>query len=493
MVATVGYRSRARAALVWTALATLIFIYYFGLATQFMFEPWPVTVRGFVFNSQVHSLLQGRLDIPPQVIGEEGFLHNGKTYTYFGLWPTLLRLPLMAQLWRDWTTLSCVAAATLAALALLRASRIVTLVSPTAFARAAALALAASFVLSGPQVELLGKPTLYVEAVLWAYASACIFLCAALPLLLGDDATRYRLSVLAICAAVALLSRVSTGLGLYTACGALGLALVQRWRRDARPWPTIAARLRPPALVLLAAVVLTAGVNFARWGNPLEFAPLAKNGYYAADPARLERLARHGTFALVRIPDALSYYAAPNWFFAAPSGSPRAARIADLFDAPEGPLVGVPQTLALWLAFAACGVGAFARGHRGMVFASGALGLAIGLAVGPLVTASYHYLAFRYRAEFVPLILLFALLGLRTLQAWLRTTRSMLRAPLLALIVVGSAAQIFQAHAALHAHACTRFGPYVKARDAASRCLSGQPRATDGARAIPPTGDAPTP
>jgi len=319
------------------ALALLVFVYYVGLVTQFSYELWPTTSGGFVFNSQSRALLDGRLDIDPKVIGNEGFERDGRTYTYFGLWPALLRLPLANQLWRDWTSLSCALAATLAALALISAAAATAAPAERPLTRAIALTLAASFVLSGPQVELLGKPSVYVEAVLWAYAAACVFLCAALPLLYGRTATTARLTVLAACAAVALLARVSTGLALYVAFAAFVCVLAWRAIQTAGAWRTLLRRLLPGLALLAAAVLVTAVVNTQRWGRPFEFAPLTLNKYYAADPVRLERLARHGAFSLARLPDALSYYAAPGWFFAAPAGSARAVRVDDLFDGPEGP------------------------------------------------------------------------------------------------------------------------------------------------------------
>lgn len=464
--------SRVRAALGWLAIALLVFTCYFGLATRFSYEPWPTTSGGFVFNSQLRALLDGRLDIAPQAAGNEGFVRDGKTYTYFGLWPALLRLPVATQLWRDWTTASCVLAATLAALALLRAATAMPQAASTPLMRAIPLVLAASFVLSGPQVELLGRPSVYVEAVLWAYAGACVFLCTALPLLFGQSVTARRLTLLAACAAVALLARVSTGLALYAAAAALACALAWRWHAEGFAWRARLRCLLPAAVVLLSAVLVTVAVNTQRWGRPLEFAPLALNRYYAADPVRLARLAQHGAFALARVPDALSYYAAPAWFFAAPAGSARAARVEELFDGPEGPPIGVPQAQGLWLALAAFGAWALTRRRAGLAFTPGALALALGLALGPLLVASYHYLAFRYRAEFAPSILLFALIGLHALRARLARSSTPLQVLVFAVALAACAAQILQAHAALRAYTCTPMGSYQAARAAASSCLS---------------------
>ena len=47
------------------------------------------------FDAQARSMLDGRLDVPPEVVGFEGFLIGGKTYIYFGPVPALLRMPVM--------------------------------------------------------------------------------------------------------------------------------------------------------------------------------------------------------------------------------------------------------------------------------------------------------------------------------------------------------------------------------------------------------------
>jgi hypothetical protein len=42
----------------------------------------------YTFNSMLAHLMQGRFDVDPQIVGwEEGFLRNGLTYSYFGIWP----------------------------------------------------------------------------------------------------------------------------------------------------------------------------------------------------------------------------------------------------------------------------------------------------------------------------------------------------------------------------------------------------------------------
>lgn len=47
------------------------------------------------FDDQARALLDGRLDMDPQSLAIEGFVHDGLTYTYFPPFPALLRLPVL--------------------------------------------------------------------------------------------------------------------------------------------------------------------------------------------------------------------------------------------------------------------------------------------------------------------------------------------------------------------------------------------------------------
>src|SRR4029450_646893 len=75
------------------------------------------------FDLQARSMLHGRLDVPADRVGFEGFVTGGKTYVYFGVVPSLLRMPVLVltdnadgQL----TTLSMLAAAVVLAVAAFR-------------------------------------------------------------------------------------------------------------------------------------------------------------------------------------------------------------------------------------------------------------------------------------------------------------------------------------------------------------------------------------
>ena len=47
-----------------------------------------------IYDSQARALLAGHWDIPRPQLGFEAFVVGNKTYTYFGPWPTVLRMPV---------------------------------------------------------------------------------------------------------------------------------------------------------------------------------------------------------------------------------------------------------------------------------------------------------------------------------------------------------------------------------------------------------------
>ena len=45
---------------------------------------------------QARAMFHGHLYVPPHSLGLEGFIHDGHEYTYFGIFPSLLRMPVLA-------------------------------------------------------------------------------------------------------------------------------------------------------------------------------------------------------------------------------------------------------------------------------------------------------------------------------------------------------------------------------------------------------------
>jgi hypothetical protein len=66
-------------------LVVIAFIYYIFLIAGHSFRLFEPTELGMSFNSMLEHLLRGQFDIDPHAIRFEGFVRNGKTYSYFGI------------------------------------------------------------------------------------------------------------------------------------------------------------------------------------------------------------------------------------------------------------------------------------------------------------------------------------------------------------------------------------------------------------------------
>jgi hypothetical protein len=82
-----------RACAAGSLLAAVVFVWMCTIGRRDLFQSH--SLAGF-YDAQAHALLGGHWDIPLDRLGFEAFLRNGKAYTYFGPWPTVLRMPIAA-------------------------------------------------------------------------------------------------------------------------------------------------------------------------------------------------------------------------------------------------------------------------------------------------------------------------------------------------------------------------------------------------------------
>ena len=330
---TVHRDSRIFERLLYAILIFAAAIYYFLLAMDGLnlFKPLELAARGMVFNSMLEHLLHGEFDVDPSAIAFEGSLRDGKTYTYFGIVPALLRLPLLPTgtlAWLDVTGPYCALAATVALCFKLASVVLINNQLPRNRLQATTFfVVVLSLLLGGAQIQFL-RGTLYQETLEWAGAiSAAFIYCALRGLVAKRKFSVGLIAGMASLAGLSLLTRVSTALGLYVAIGLLIAALA---------WPS-AGSLRDRMFlffrgltsrrtvvgfaILLSFVVLAGVVNYQRWGNPLEFYydPRTYIGYMTA-PWRLARLEAYGVFNIERLWYGIVYYFFPIWTISRPDG-----------------------------------------------------------------------------------------------------------------------------------------------------------------------------
>jgi hypothetical protein len=426
--------------------------------------------HGLTYNSMALRLLEGRFDVDPAVIGDEGFFRNGRTYAYFGIFPALLRIPLVP--FTDLATVLVEGVYRYAAMLIAASGGIAMIVTlERSFAPAddtvtRPLLIAAA--LSGPSVMLAIRPGIFEEATLWAWALCAWFLTLLLPTLrAGAQPSVGRLCALALLAGLCLLTRPTTGLGLLLALGLLLLSLLQT-EAARKGSPGITGALRGilskkvvlPALIVCVLGAVAAGVNYARWGDPFVFADLRlQHGVTQLHPDRLERLEQYGLFNPTRLGLGILYYFFPIWSVTVDGRFLFHDQIVRLFDAFELPPSSFFLSDPLTMFLAAIGLAALLRG-RLRDFARGrVLVVLAGLSIAPALMLIGWYMAFRYRAEFMPLFLLAACLGAVSLGHSISRATARQRAWTIRLLWALLAMQLASAHAHAVLYAISPYGP----------------------------------
>jgi len=413
-------------------LVLLLFILvYFGVILDdagFGALRW--SPQNLTFNSMLDHLLRGQFYVDPRTIGDEGFVRNGHAYSYFGIWCALVRLPLrFFNLMKvDVTPWSCLLAVCLATMAKIHTVLFVRKQGASLSASKPASELAYGLmllyvVLGGSAVAYL-RASIYQEVVFWAAAFGAVFIYFSIKGIVLRQYSMNTLSWMALAAGLALLTRVSTGLGLCLAFGFLLLVLVaQEVREGVKEGESQSSALRRaivcrrtlvPIAILALLVIATGTVNFFRWGNPLIFANFKLHLMNVSWPDRPVRAKLYGFFNVRRIPFGLLYYFLPVWFVHNGSGHLLFENFQiRMFDAVELPPSSFFLTDLLPIGFIGFLIYALKTGRAKVLLPVRQwIALAAGLAVPCVLMLSAIYMSYRYRMEFYPLIDLLAFLGL---------------------------------------------------------------------------------
>lgn len=252
------------------------------------------------YDAQARAIIAGRLDVPPAAIGTEAFSFRGKTYGYFGIAPSLLRIPLVLAFKNmdgRWSRSMMLSACTINLICAYRIMRL-TLGDRTvnSFAQRALHSL---FVLcagiGSTNVFLVARSFTYHEAIMWSGTFALLFTWTTLKYLVRPRSGTLVLA--GFFAFMSLHSRATVGAGAFLAICALAGILIWRafGRREAgrsslafnsgtKPWPhaLIAAAM---AVIILGSYF---GVNYAKF-RTFDGVPLKYYDFYVRNPGYLEQ------------------------------------------------------------------------------------------------------------------------------------------------------------------------------------------------------------
>jgi hypothetical protein len=159
-----------------TAVSAIVF-YVMATHASFnpLFENTGAPFSSDFFRAQAHALVHGHLNVQAQQLPGECFVYRGQCLGYFGLTPSLLRVPLLPLLDAIGHTLTPVylAAALTVAVgsALATASHLLSHVRRTPLLTVLAGAIALTL---GPAsvLEMITRPAVYEEAIAWSVAFA---------------------------------------------------------------------------------------------------------------------------------------------------------------------------------------------------------------------------------------------------------------------------------------------------------------------------------
>ena len=409
---------------------------------------------GNFFDAQARAFLHGHWNVPASQLAFEGFLINGKTYTYFGTWPSVLRIPLLEfapSTYGRLTQLSMLLAfAVFTAGVIALHWRIRELLRPDAPVGRGdtLLAVAVPIVLGcGSSVlYLASRAWVYHEAILWGVAWSVVAYERIIAFLRSPTAGR--LGAASAAATLAFSSRASVGLGPVLALALVLVGQLARWLRDAlsdgprrsdrRPmralarldWmgvqesePTGGRRWIVGTGVGVAIPTLVYSyTNWSRFGS-LFAVPLYRQVFYRSDPParRLLEANGGGYFGLKSVPTTLVQYFRPDalhlhalfpWV-TFPRSPPLIIDNLFISRSVSSSLSASMPALAVLAVvgiLAACSFRVAGSGNARVL-----RGPIIGAAIGGIVVLTTPVVAQRYLSDWIPLIAIASLAGTHTL------------------------------------------------------------------------------
>ncbi len=414
-----GRRRFTAAALVGTILAAIPFVWI-------LWGPWetPDPIRKTAYEDnfysvQARAMFHGHLWLANGAIGIEAFVHHGRQYTYFGLFPSIIRMPILLLTSRLDTQLTVpymLAAWLLTALFVsLLVWRVRLLIrGPVVMGRAEATAygvLIATTLVGSVFTVLASLPYVFAEDLAWSICLTVGSLFALLGLLERPSPGRVWVAgALILCAN---LDRLTTG----WAC-VVGAVLVAAWfglgrgGEQNRRWcvPILAAGLIP--------LLVGCFVNYLKFGVPFGL-PVVDQVWTFVNAYRRKFLAanHNSEEGIAFIPsDALAYlrldglrFTSVFPFVTLPAG-PATAVSGVLFDR-RYRTASMPSSMPYLFLLSCWGmVTAFRPRPFGRVALTRIPLLAAGSAGAALLL--WGYIAPRYLADFVPFLVLAGAVGL---------------------------------------------------------------------------------
>jgi hypothetical protein len=394
------------------------------------------------YDLQARSMMHGHLAVPTNSIGPEAFLHGGKQYTYFGLFPSLLRIPVLmltssydGQLTAPSLLLAWLVTGLFGALLLWRVRTIVRGSAALGRAEATSYGVVMATILAGSVVVVLAAtPFVYDEDFAWSIALTVGALFALLGVMERPSGGRVALAGLLVLGAV--LNRDPTG----WAC-VIGALLIAVWFFLGRHGDKNRRWAAPMLAVGLVPLAITSLINMVKFGSPLGFS-LTDQLYTFQNAHRRYYLSTTGGkgYSLRFIPSTLLAYFGPTGirftsvfpFITMPAAP--AAAVGGVVLEWQYRTYSVTASMPLFLLLSIAGVLTTLRRKVGRI---GLMRIPLLAALaGAAGVAVWGYLAPRYIGDFLPFLIIASFVGLVDLWRRLGGRSRKLRLSLLGAVIV---------------------------------------------------------
>ncbi len=400
------------------------------------------------YDMQARAMFHGHFYLPPGKMGIEAFVHDGRQYTYFGIFPSLLRMPVLlvtssldGKLTGPSILLAWMSTALVSALLLWRLRILMRGQAIVGRAEAASYGALMAAVMGGSVIlYLAATPFIYNEDFAWSIPLTVGSLFALLGVMERPSWGRVVASgALVVCAN---LQRTPTGY----AC-VIGAVLVAGWLALGKAGDTNRRWGWPVLAVGVIGFLAGSAVTYAKFGIPVGL-PMAEQVWTSVNAHRRYFLAANGgkAFSFSVLPSTLWAYLQPFGIrlsgifpYITPPTAPAAqldGGVLDQFYPTASGTATMPLLIGLGLwglvtAFRPRGVGRVAMTR--IVLVAAAAGIS-----GVLL---WGYISQRYLGDMMPLVIPAAGIGLidiwRRLEGRSRKARSRTLAVIVVLAVYG--------------------------------------------------------
>jgi len=377
------------------------------------------------YELQARALLHGHIYLPNGKMGIEAFVHNGHDYTYFGLFPSLIRIPILlvtsrldGQMTAPSILVAWLLAALFSALMLWRLRILMRGEAVVGRAEAASYgALMATIMGGSVLLYLAATPFIYSEDFAWSVPLTVGSLFALLGVLERPSRGRVVASgVLILCAN---LDRSPPG----WACSIAAL-VIAGWFALGRGGTSNRRWALPVAAAGIVPFLLSCVVTYAKFGIPVGL-PMAEQVWATVNAHRRYFLAANGgkAFSFGFLPSTLTAYFQPFGIrigglfpFVTPPGAPAPWLAGAVLDQTY-PTASFTDTSPLLLLLGCWGaVTAFRPRGIGRVYLTRIV--LLGAAAGAGGVLLWGYISQRYLGDLMPFFIIAAGIGL--IDVWRR-------------------------------------------------------------------------